>query len=176
MKSHLNVALAEIPETVLVPAKHLSSGSIGARIAYGTDMSLLIAERQPGYHSKPHLHDAEQLNYVLAGELWVFVEDTGFHARQGDVFRIPRNAMHWSWVQGDVPCVLLETHAPALIGDPGVKDTAHALLSDDERREAVAIGSVWPTDIDRDAVEARMLGEKIVEMKAKAVSSGEMRP
>jgi quercetin dioxygenase-like cupin family protein len=164
--THLNVSLAAIVETVLVPAKYLSSGSIGARIAYGTDMSLMIAERQPGYHSKPHLHDAEQLNYVLAGELWVFVEDTGFHARQGDVFRIPRNAVHWSWVQGDAPCVLLEAHAPALVGDHGVKDTAHALFNAGERPPVAAVGSVWPDDIDRDLVERRVLGNRLAEMRS----------
>lgn len=166
MASHLNVALASITETVLVPARHLSSGSIGARIAYGTDMSLMIAERQPGYHSKPHMHDAEQLNYVLAGELWVFVDETGFLVRRGDVFRIPRNAVHWSWVQGDVPCVLLETHAPPLVGDPGVKDTAHALIADLEKTDTTAIGSVWPSDIDRDGVERRVLGDKLQEMRS----------
>ena len=158
MHSPLCVALDAIPETVLVPAEHLTSGSIGARIAHGVEMSLLVAERRPGYHSKPHAHDAEQLNYVLAGELWVFVEDTVFHARVGDVFRIPRNAVHWSWVRGEVPCVLLEAHAPPLIGDPGVGDTARALLAASETPTVVAVESVWPKDFDRDAVERRVLG------------------
>ena len=50
MTSHLTIALADIPETVLVPAKYLSGGSGGAQIAYGPEMSLMVATRQPGYH------------------------------------------------------------------------------------------------------------------------------
>jgi mannose-6-phosphate isomerase-like protein (cupin superfamily) len=156
--SPLLATLADIPETNLVPAKYLSGGAIGARIAYGCDSSLMVATRQPQYHSKPHRHDSEQLNYVLQGELYVFVDDDGFLAREGDVFRIPRNAVHWSWVQGSKPCVLLEMHAPPLIGDPGVTATAVALLSDAERSAVPrGIGSDWPSDVDRDAVERRVM-------------------
>lgn len=157
--SPLLVALADIPETVLVPAKYLSGGSIGAQIAYGRDSSLMVATRQPGYHSKPHRHDAEQLNYVLAGALYIFVGDDGFLARKGDVFRIPRNVVHWSWVQGSEPCVLLEVHAPPLIDDPGVTDTAIALIGEDEPRDGItAVASDWPADIDQAAVERRVMG------------------
>jgi quercetin dioxygenase-like cupin family protein len=152
----LRVSLADIPETVLVPAKYLSGGSVGAQIAHGRDISLMIATRQPGYHSKPHLHDAEQLNYVLEGELYVFVENTGFLAKKGDVFRIPRNALHWSWVQGNGPCVLLEAHSPPLVGDPGVADTAVALMNPSERETVTGIDSKWPADFDRDAVERKI--------------------
>lgn len=153
----LNVSLSDIPETVLVPAKYLSGGSVGAQIAYGKTTSLMIATRQPGYHSKPHQHDAEQLNYVLEGELLVFVGDTGFVAKKGDLFRIPRNAIHWSWVRGSGSCVLLEVHSPPLVGDPGVIDTAVALMNAAERADVVAVASQWPTDFDRDLAEGEIL-------------------
>ena len=156
--SSLLASLCDVPETVLVPARHLSGGSIGAQIVYGQDMSLMIATRQPGYHSRPHRHDAEQLNFVLEGELRVFVGDSAFLARKGDLFRIPRNAVHWSRVQGQGPCVLLEAHAPPLIGDTGVSETAVALMGPVERESVVGIGSEWPTDFDRDAAERRILG------------------
>jgi mannose-6-phosphate isomerase-like protein (cupin superfamily) len=161
--SPLMIRLDDVPETVLVPATHLSGGSIGAKIAYGKDASIMVATRQPGYHSKPHLHDAEQLNYVLAGELYVFIGDTGFLVEQGDLFRVPRNAVHWSWVQGTTPCVLLEVHAPPLIGDPGVTDTAVALMSDAEKAAGVGgIGSEWPRDVDQASVERRVMSTPIV--------------
>lgn len=157
--SPLHVALADVPETPLVPAKYLAGGSIGAQIAYGLESSLMVAVRQPQYHSRPHRHDAEQLNYVLEGELYVFVEDEGFLARKGDIFRIPRNAIHWSWVQGTTACVLLETHAPALIGDPGVTDTAVALVGADEDRSGVVkVPSAWPEAVDQARVEAKVMG------------------
>ena len=154
----LNTSLFDVPETVLVPAKYLSGGSIGAQIAYGREMSLMIATRQPGYHSRPHLHDAEQLNFVLEGELYVFVEGAGFLAKKNDLFRIPRNAIHWSWVRGKGPCVLLEAHSPPLVGDKGVTDTAVALMQPAEREGVLAIASQWPTDFDRDAAESEILG------------------
>jgi mannose-6-phosphate isomerase-like protein (cupin superfamily) len=150
----LLASLADNPETCLVPAKYLAGGSIGAQIAYGLESSMMIAVRQPHYHSRPHSHDAEQLNYVLDGELYVFVGNTGFLARKGDIFRIPRGATHWSWVQGTVACVLLETHTPPLIGDEGVSDTAVALLDADEARDGiVAVPSLWPEGVDQRRVE-----------------------
>ncbi len=156
--SPLLAILAEIPETCLVPPKYLAGGSVGARIAYGLESSMMVAVRQPQYHSRPHIHDAEQLNYVLDGELYVFVNDGGFLAKAGDIFRIPRNAVHWSWVQGTVPCVLLETHTPPLIGDAGVTETAVALLGGNESRAGIVkIPSAWPDGIDQDAVERRVV-------------------
>lgn len=156
--SPLHVALADVPETPLVPAKYLAGGAIGAQIAYGLESSLMVAVRQPQYHSRPHRHDAEQLNYVLDGELYVFVDDDGFLARKGDVFRIPRNAIHWSWVQGETPCVLLETHTPPLVGDPGVLDSAVALVGPDEDRSGLtAVPSAWPEAVDQGVVEARVM-------------------
>ena len=169
--SGLNVSLRDIPETVLVPAKHLSGGSVGAQIAYGKDMSLMIATRQPGYHSKPHLHDTEQLNFVLEGELYVFIESTGFLAKKGDLFRIPRNAIHWSWVRGHGPCVLLEAHSPPLVGDPGVSDTAVALMTSGERASVAGIASQWPTDFDRDGAEDAILHAHVQAAERKAVVS-----
>lgn len=160
-RSPLVAALADIPETNLVPKKFLTGGSVGAHIAYGCETSLMIATRQPQYHSKPHAHDSEQLNYVLEGELYVFIEDGGFLVKKGDIFRVPRNAIHWSWVQGTTPCVLLETHTPPLIGDPGVIDTAVALIGENKSRDGIdAIPSQWPAGFDQAAVERKVMGEK----------------
>lgn len=160
--SRLVVSLDEVPETCLVPAQYLAGGSIGAKIAYGLESSMMVAIRQPQYHSRPHTHDAEQLNYVLDGELYVFVDDRGFLARKGDVFRIPRNAVHWSWVQGDSPCVLLESHSPPLIGDAGVVDTAVALIEGEEGSPSARVGSEWPTDIDQARVEIDLVGRSAI--------------
>jgi mannose-6-phosphate isomerase-like protein (cupin superfamily) len=154
----LVATLAEIPQTNLVPAKYLTGGSIGAQIAFGRESSIMVATRQPHYHSRPHAHDSEQLNYVLEGELYVFVDEDGFLARKGDVFRIPRNAVHWSWVQGTTPCVLLETHTPPLIGDPGVTNTARALIADHESRTGIVmVASQWPSDFDCAAIECKVM-------------------
>jgi len=159
-RSPLCASLAAIPETILVPARHLHAGSVGAKIAHGLESSIMVAVRQPQYHSRPHRHDAEQLNFVLGGELYVFVDATGFLAKEGDIFRIPRNAVHWSWVQGAIPCTLLEVHVPPLIGDPGAAATAASLLGDGEARNGVtSVSTIWPEGIDQAAVERRVIGE-----------------
>jgi quercetin dioxygenase-like cupin family protein len=157
------VALDDIPDTVLVSGAHLTGGAITAKIAYGTDSSVIVATREPGYHSKPHRHDAEQMNYVLAGELIVFIDDTAIAVREGDIFRVPRNALHWSWVRGDRPCVLIEFHAPPLIGSARLRATAVALAGQGESLAGVAgIDSDWP-EIDQAAAERRMLARAAID-------------
>jgi hypothetical protein len=65
-----------------------------------------------GLSPNPHKHDCEQLNYVLDGEVWVFVITTV--PDEGRRFlRIPRNVLHWVWNRSDKPVTLVECHAPA---------------------------------------------------------------
>ena len=92
--------------------------TLKALIVGGAELSLMVADRPPGYHSIPHTHPAEQLNYVLEGQLWVFVEDEGFQVARGDFFRIPRDAVHWSWVAGEQTARIIEAHSPGLAEDP----------------------------------------------------------
>jgi gentisate 1,2-dioxygenase len=87
---------------------------------------MMVATRAPGYHSNPHRHDAEQINYVLDGEVWVFMESESFLMKKGDFSRIPRNALHWAWNRSDKPCTLVEAHAPAC--DPLVRENALGLF------------------------------------------------
>lgn len=139
------ISLSEVPVATLIPKRLLKGGSVGAQIVYGEDSSLMVATRVPGYHSTPHCHDAEQMNYVLEGELFIFIEDDGLLARKGDMFRIPRNAIHWSWVQGKSPCTLLEVHTPPLIGKPVSARAAVGLFARGESRERVVkVPTEWP--------------------------------
>lgn len=93
------------------------AGAMSTKMVSGTECSIMVARRDGGYHSKPHYHESEQLNYVMAGELWVFVETDGFLCRAGDFFRIPANAVHWGWNRSEEPVTTFQVHAPAL--DPG---------------------------------------------------------
>lgn len=153
------VRAQEIKDTVLVPTVKLQSGAIASKVAYGLESSMIIATRFPGYHSIPHMHDAEQLNWVAEGEIYVFIEDDGFLARKGDFCRIPRNAVHWSWVQGTGPCTVVELHTPPLIGDPGVPATAAAMIASDEDLGILKrVQTFWP-DFPRVAeTERRVCG------------------
>lgn len=159
--SALLVRAGAVRETRLVPPERLRDGMIASKVAYGLESSLIVATRFPGYHSIPHVHDAEQLNWVLEGELWIFVGEEGFLARQGDFFRIPRNAVHWSWVQGSGPCTLVEAHAPGLVGDPWVRETASPLFATGEDRSPLcAVPTHWPDYPQAAEVERRVMASK----------------
>lgn len=159
--SPLAINIDDVPETVLVPAKHLSGGSVGAKITYGKTCSMMLATREPGYHSKPHKHVAEQLNYVLEGEAYVFIGDDVVRASPGDIVRIPSNVIHWSWVVGDSPCTVIEMHTPSLVGDPGVLDSAVSLMSAEEESDGFSyVESEYLSDFDPAPYEAMVSGKE----------------
>lgn len=87
---------------------------ISHQFVYGKDGDLQVATWVPGYHSRPHVHDCEQLNYVQAGEMWIFVEDNLYHLQKGDFLRVPSMAVHWGWNRGQQPSVLVGIHVPCL--------------------------------------------------------------
>jgi len=128
---------SEVKEAVV--AMKVAGGELRTKQVLGQHSSLTIASRTPGYHSEPHKHDCEQLNYVQAGEMWVFVEDTAFHLRTGDFLRIPADAVHWAWNRGDIECKLVEVHTPGLILD-GVEATS---LVNAEESTSEPVPSYW---------------------------------
>jgi mannose-6-phosphate isomerase-like protein (cupin superfamily) len=97
-------------EKVIAPG----GGHFETKMVYGKSASLMYAVRPGGYHSKPHIHNCEQLNYVLDGEIWVFIENDCFLVQTGDFYRIPAMAVHWGWNRSDRPCTIIEVHAPPL--------------------------------------------------------------
>ena len=64
----LKVTSDEVPEGANV--LQTRGGAMSTKMVYGNDCNLMLAVRGAGYHSNPHRHDAEQLNYVLEGEIW----------------------------------------------------------------------------------------------------------
>jgi len=98
----------------------------------GRHVPLMVAVRPPGYHSRPHAHDAEQLNYVQDGEVWFFVRERGYHLKQGDFFRVPIGAVHWMWNRSVRPLVLIEAHSPSMTDDPLFSSFAVRLFDTEE--------------------------------------------
>lgn len=106
----LFVRAEDVPE---LPQKmQVKGGSLSTRFVYGHALNLMVGIRPGGYHSRPHVHDCEQMNFVAEGEMWIFVGDRGYHLRAGDFLRVPRMVVHWAWNRADRTCVLFETHAP----------------------------------------------------------------
>ena len=110
----LHVKSSDIPEAKRVQTGEAGTGSMVVRKGYGNECSLMIATRAPGYHTKPHQHESEQINYVMDGEIWFFVEDKGFYCKKGDFQRIPANTIHWAWNRSDQDATVAEAHAPGL--------------------------------------------------------------
>lgn len=108
----------------------LKGGNMKTLFVYGNEANMMVATRSAGYHSVPHRHEPEQLNYVVEGELWVFIEEEAWHLKKGDFLRIPGNKLHWAWNRGDVACTMVQCHAPVL--DPDSRHGTLGLFADDE--------------------------------------------
>ncbi len=160
-RSPYHVHSADVPAVDMAPPDGKQSGRGGAltaQMVFGSDTSIMIAERETGYHSKPHYHDAEQMNYVMDGSIWFFIGEEGFRAVKGDIVRIPRNAVHWAWVREPGNCVLFESHTPPLIGDEKMRNGAYPLLGADEDRSAItARENLWAEVDGIEAIEARSI-------------------
>lgn len=161
----------DIPAVDMAPPKGKQRGKGGtltARMVFGSDTSIMIASRATGYHSKPHYHDAEQMNYVVSGSVWFFIGERGIRATKGDIVRIPRNAVHWAWVRDPGNCVLWESHTPPLIGDEKMGKGAFSLLGPDEDRANVkAVQNLWAEVKDIEEIERRALLEATSKQRRK---------
>lgn len=130
------------------------TGQMVVKKGYGNECSLMIATRRPGYHTKPHEHESEQINYVLDGEIWFFVKDKGFHCKKGDFQRIPANTVHWAYNRSDKDCTVAEAHAPALLGVQA-GSSAEALFDDGEPQNVRGPGVNKFVPFDQPAAEAK---------------------
>lgn len=139
-------------------AVQLHSGQMKTLFVYGNEANLMVATRSAGYHSKPHRHTPEQLNYVVAGELWIFVEDDGYHLKAGDFLRIPGNALHWAWNRGTVPCTMVQAHAPVLA--PEARVGTYGLFADGETPRVNKSAPSESIDMDVSIIEKRIFARK----------------
>lgn len=148
----------EVPEVRVTPQR--SATDLMVRMVFGSDTSFMLASRDPGYHTKPHRHNAEQINYIVEGELWIFVEEHGYRCVKGDLLRIPRDKIHWAWNRGSGPCVMLESHTPPLIGDEQLRRAATPMLGPDENPALVRGVRNIHLDIDKlEEIERRAIAE-----------------
>lgn len=99
-----------------LPRLHGSAGTNKSVRVGSETMAILLSERV-GLKARPHLHAAEQISYVVEGEVWTFVDDRVFYSGPGDFIRVPGNIVHWALVEPGIKAVTFEVHTP-LQGDP----------------------------------------------------------
>jgi quercetin dioxygenase-like cupin family protein len=131
----------EVQSTANKKSKYAQGNNLFNKKAYGNEVSLMYAIRSAGYHSFPHVHDAEQLNFCLEGEIWIFVDEEAHLLEKNDFHRVPRGAIHWAWNRSDKDIILLEAHTPPLISFPDNPDAEKAsvgLFSDNEKPNVVS--------------------------------------
>ena len=153
----LKISRSEMELGSQTASAKLAGGHLSTYHVFGVDSSMMLATRSPGYHSKPHIHAAEQLNYVLEGQMTVFIEDKVFHLQESDFLRIPSDTIHWAWVTGDRPCPMLQSFAPVhektRKGSVGLFDDGE---TDPNRRGS---RSIYPlTDAEIKAIEDAAFG------------------
>jgi quercetin dioxygenase-like cupin family protein len=155
----LQVKRENMPEKKVVLKTGEGEGSMIIRQAYGNESSLLVALRPPGYHTRPHMHASEQINHVLEGEIWFFVEDKGYHCKMGDFHRIPANRVHWAWNRSHAITTVVESHSPPLVGGD-LRDGAAALFDENESPQLRAEGENKFVTYDSEKVESQYFSGK----------------
>ena len=106
-----------------------ASGKLTSKCVHGLDHNMTIATRKGGYHSVPHIHDAEQIHFLVKGEIRIFTSDHGYDCRTGDFNIVPKNIPHWALVPTEEENILLQVHSPVL----GSAKNRRALLTEKER-------------------------------------------
>jgi quercetin dioxygenase-like cupin family protein len=139
-------------------AVELHSGQMKTLFVYGNEANMMVATRSAGYHSKPHRHVPEQLNYVVSGGLWIFIEEAGYLLKPGDFLRIPGNALHWAWNRGSEPCTMVQAHAPVLA--PESRSGTLGLFAEGETPKINASPPSESVVFDVSAVEKKVFAEK----------------
>ena len=153
----LHAKRESVPERKATRTGDQGVGSMVSTKGYGNECSLMIATRGAGYHTKPHVHESEQINYVLDGEIWFFVEEQGFHCKKGDFQRVPANKVHWAWNHSDQEAVVAEAHGPGLVGGKA-GEGAVALFDDGEKPQIRGPGENKYVPYDSAAVEKKYFG------------------
>jgi mannose-6-phosphate isomerase-like protein (cupin superfamily) len=159
-KPNYRVNRRNVKMTERVAMAAVGKSVLRAQKVHGTDTSLMFAERASGYHTSPHMHDCEQMNYIVSGEIYFFVDGRGYRCKAGDVMRIPRNKVHWAWNRGNETAVVFESHSPPLRDRGG---DAYPLVGPDDDPSKVQHMHNILVKLDQaeiDAVEARAIAEE----------------
>lgn len=133
--------LFKIPSDVaMISVTPHGSVPLRTKIVHGKGGSIMVASRPGAYHSRPHIHNAEQINVVTKGDNWGYcLGPKGKHwsrrTTKGDIFRFPSMVPHWAWGKESGGSELVEFHVPGLHGEPKFTSGLTPLISSKEELE-----------------------------------------
>lgn len=149
-----------------VPVDHISgdvykAGTRSSQVVYSPRASIMVTTRYPGYHSRASCHEGDELDYIVSGEMWLFIGDTGFKVRAGDFVRIPGGEVHWARVTDSEPCTMIHVHTPPFVGNPGALETAAGIVTDRELADGFPIArDIFTEDFPMEEIERRVMGSE----------------
>lgn len=80
----------------------------------GNAFTFIDALLPVGYQSSPHIHHAaDELFYILEGEITAYFADKSWKVSPGMLAFLPRGQVHFFKVEGTVPCRMIQITAPA---------------------------------------------------------------
>ena len=74
----------------------------------------------------------------------------------GNIVRVPRELVHWTWVRAAEGCTMIETHTPSLTGDPDLAVRAVAMAGSGEA-VVPGVNNIWVDYPQSAAIEQRAL-------------------
>lgn len=152
---------AENVPTDVIGGDVYKAGTRSAQVVYSPQASIMVTTRSPGYHSRCSAHEGDELDYVVSGEMWLFIGRTGFKVKAGDFVRIPGGEMHWAWVTSDQPCTMIHVHTPPFIGNEGAAEMAVGMVTDEERRRGFPIAKdIFDHGFPTEEVERAVMGNE----------------
>jgi quercetin dioxygenase-like cupin family protein len=78
----------------------------------GEGATVALHRLMPGHEPRPHAHPAEQIVYIMAGEVDFHIGDEVLRLGAGGLAVVPPNVTHWAEVVGDEPVLNLDIFTP----------------------------------------------------------------
>jgi uncharacterized RmlC-like cupin family protein len=117
-------------------------------MVHGENVSVAISRMPPAYHTKPHVHNREQIYRLLSGEMWYFVHTKGYRLKPGDFVRIPAGSICWAWNRGDKEAEAISVNVPGRHSNPDYKGSAIPLFDDEPALVLAALPQTLYLDAD----------------------------
>jgi quercetin dioxygenase-like cupin family protein len=99
---------------------HALNNGITARAVEGERMTLAVVDLEPNIVMPEHHHENEQLGFIIAGSLTMFIGNEKRDLKAGDTYSVPSHVPHHVAVGPD-GCTAVDVFAPVRADWRGMK-------------------------------------------------------